>query len=136
MHLIVCSELKFFLNLTCAKNENMFVIIKKGEIVKSKSSQTNQGPQLVLIYYKTYFILLEKIFRRKKQTIPIVWIYRLISIRRKKQTKCIVWFFSLKFLRLNVLISSWDWLFTGFQPIRRKRNKNRKTREAISLQRS
>ena len=34
----------------------MFVIIKKGEIVKSKSSQTNQGPQLVLIYYKTYFI--------------------------------------------------------------------------------
>ena len=63
------------------KNENMFVIIKKGEIVKSKSSKTNQGPHLVLIYYKLIFMVSdgrenfqteEKMFRRKQQKKAIV----------------------------------------------------------------
>ena len=38
----------------------MFVIIKKGEIVKSKSSKTNQGPHLVLIYYKLIFMVSDR----------------------------------------------------------------------------
>ena len=65
----------------------MFVIIKKGEIVKSKSSKTNQGPHLVLIYYKLIFMVSdgrenfqteelfqteEKMFRRKQQKKAIV----------------------------------------------------------------
>ena len=41
----------------------MFVIIKKGEIVKSKIYKTNQGPQLVLIYYKL-ILFMKKFFRR------------------------------------------------------------------------
>ena len=74
-------------------------------MLSQKSFKMNQGPQLVLIYYKTYFI--GENFQTKEaddsyrlnissdqyQTQEADEVYRLI-------------FFSLKFLRLNMLISS------------------------------
>ena len=69
--------------MTYAKNENMFVIIKKGEIVKSKSFKTNQGPHLVLIYYKL-ILFMKKIFRRNIADEA----YRLIAQSDVPKTVC------------------------------------------------
>ena len=76
----------------------MFVIIKKGEIVKSKSSKMNQGPHLVLIYYKLIFMVSDgrEIFRRKNwfrrkrndQTEAAKGSYRLIIQSDAVKTDC------------------------------------------------
>ena len=61
----------------------MFVIIKKGEIVKSKMYKTNQGPQLVLIYYKL-ILFMKRIF----QTQEADEAYRLILQSDVPKTVC------------------------------------------------
>ena len=72
----------------------MFVIIKKGEIVKSKLHKTNQGPQLVLIYYKLILFIKRIFFRRNLADEA----YRLISQSDVPKTVC-----------ANYVLS---WLFT------------------------
>ena len=66
-------------NDLCVAPEDGVGVLVPG--VKSKSSKTNQGPHLVLIYYKLIFMVSdgrekfqteEKMFRRKKQTKAIV----------------------------------------------------------------
>ncbi len=64
----------------------MFVIIKNGEIVKSKSSKTNQGPHLVLIYYKLIFIISDG--RENFQTEEADESYRLIIRSDAVKTIC------------------------------------------------
>ena len=54
----------------------MFVIIKKGEIVRSKCYKMNQGPHLVLIYYKLIFMVSDG--RENFQTEEADESYRLI----------------------------------------------------------
>ena len=100
----------------------MFVIIKKGEIVKSKSSKTNQGPHLVLIYYKLIFMVSDgrEIFRRKNcfrrkknvQTEAAEGSYRLMIQSDSVKTECALY-------RLKLVVYRSD-------AIRRRRNKERK----------
>ena len=79
----------------------MFVIIKKGQIVKSKSSKTNQGPHLVLIYYKLILFSNRNVSdeRENFQTEEADESYRLIIQSDAVKTEC----------TNNVL----SWLFTN-----------------------
>ena len=94
----------------------MFVIIKNGEIVKSKSSKTNQGPHLVLIYYKLIFMVSDGRIvsdgKENVQTEAAEESYRLIIQSDAVKTECALY-------RLKLVVYRSD-------AIRRRRNKERK----------
>ena len=92
---------------------NMFVIIKKGEIVKSKWYKTNQGPQLVLIYYKLIYFYEENFSDANCRRST-----RLISQSDVPKTVC-----------ANFALS---WLFYRFQSSDVKGTKERRPEVTIS----